>query len=104
MTVVGAPARKPKSQRQRIIEAADMVLSDGRRRLSRELLPELTKLGVIVGGKDPSGNLAAYLSREKERFHTDQKRGGWTLTRMMQKARPADVVATAGLFTNGRTA
>ena len=36
--------------RARIIAAAARVLSDGKRRLSRELLPELEQYGVVIDG------------------------------------------------------
>jgi len=79
--------------------ACDSILSDGRRRVSKEIVPELAKLGVSLNhSKDPAGLLASYLSREKNRFVSDVKQGGWTLTRLIHKARPTDVDASAGLF------
>lgn len=86
--------------RDRIILGCESILGDGKRRLSRELVPELAKLGVIVGGRDPVGNLAAYLSKEKDRFDSNTKQGGWSLTRLTRRANPGDVDASPGLFSH----
>jgi hypothetical protein len=34
-------------------------------------------------------------------FVSDVKAGGWTLRRLLKKARPGDVSASPGLFSNG---
>ncbi|HEV2700787.1 MAG TPA: hypothetical protein VGV09_04095 [Steroidobacteraceae bacterium] len=86
--------------RDRIILGCESILDDGKRRLSRELVPELAKLGVNVGGKDPAGNLAAYLSKEKDRFDSNIKLGGWSLTRLTRRANPGDADTSPGLFSN----
>jgi len=86
--------------RERIIAAAESVLSDGKRRVARELLPEMRKHGVILEGKNPYSNLSSYLSREKDKFVSDVKLGGWTLCRLAQKARTPDVGASRVLFNN----
>jgi hypothetical protein len=75
--------RRSNTLKERILDASEEILADGARRLSRDLLPELAKRGVRVGGKDPAANLASYLSREKERFVSDQRAGGWTLRQRM---------------------
>jgi hypothetical protein len=98
-TIAKTAGRFP-SQKERILTASEQVLSDGVRRLSRELLPEIEALGVTVGGKDPVTNLAGYLSREKHRFQSDQKAGGWTLTRLAQKAKPGNGDTLPGFFSN----
>jgi hypothetical protein len=90
----------PQTLRERIIAAAETVLSDGQRRFARELLPELLKYGVRLEGKNPAGNLASYLSREKDRFISDAKMGGWTLRVLAQKGRAPDVGASRALFSN----
>ena len=71
--------------RARIIASADLILSDGKRRLSRELLPELARYGVVVDGQNASANLSAYLSREKHLFQSSPSDGGWTLTRLARR-------------------
>jgi hypothetical protein len=86
--------------RDKIILGCESILDDGKRRLSRELVPLLATLGVKVGGKDPAGNLAAYLSKEKDRFDSNVKQGGWSLTRLTRRANPGDVGASPGLFSN----
>lgn len=75
------PDRRP--LKTRIIEAAEHVLSDGKRRFSRELLPELEKLGVVIEGRDPAANLSSVLSREKMTFSSSQSAGGWTLLHLV---------------------
>jgi hypothetical protein len=67
------------AQRERILDAAERILSDGRRRSTRDLLTELTRFGISPGGNNPVQNLSTYLSREKERFSTDARLGGWTV-------------------------
>ena len=89
--------------KERILNGAEAVLShDGQRRTSRELIAEMGKLGVIVGGVDPVATLSSYLSREKVRFDSDVKAGGWALKRQPKKAKPEDAGTTSGLlFNNG---
>lgn len=89
--------------KDKIILGAESVLQDGQRRLSRRLLADMEKIGVIVDGKDPVANLSSYLSREKDRFESDLKLGGWTLKRLTKKARPESVGALPGLSINDLT-
>lgn len=89
------------TKRERLIAAAEGILADGVRRYSRELVNELQAHGVEVGGKDPALNLSSYLSHEKEIFNSDQKRGGWTLVRLLKGARPDETGTLPGLFSNG---
>lgn len=86
------------TMKDKIINGSEHVLSDGKRRLSREIVADLAAIGVVVPGDDPAGYLATYLSKEKSRFTSDVKAGGWTLTRIVQKGRPGDVGASSGLF------
>jgi hypothetical protein len=72
------PIGKKSTKQQSIIEGCAAILSDGKRRLSRELLPELEKLGIIVGGKNPKSLLASYLSAAGG-FESVIKLGGWKL-------------------------
>ncbi len=91
----------PASLKSRIIEACEHILSDGERRLSRELLPELARRGVILEGSDPAANLSAYLSKERDRFTSNQKLGGWTLTRLTQRSNNAPSAVVAGTVKAG---
>jgi hypothetical protein len=89
-------------KRRRIVEAAAEILSDGRRRLSREMLTELLGRGVEVGGAPgkEAASLASYLSKD-DQFVSDIKAGGWTLKRFLQKAKPGNASTLPGFFTNG---
>src|SRR6266705_3479867 len=78
------------TKRDAILSTVELILSDGRRRTSRELLPELKARGVEIGGQDEVNNLAAYLSPEKDRFDSDRQKGGWGLIRHPKKASPRD--------------
>lgn len=98
VAVVAKKAGRQLYKKDQILDAAENVLADGVRRLSRDLLPEIEKQGVKIGGKDAVNALAVYLSREKHRFQTDQRAGGWTLTRFVQKRKPDDVGASSGFF------
>lgn len=73
------------SQRVQVTETCAEILSDGVRRLSRELLPLLEQRGIKLGGRNPKGLLATYLSKD-DRFISKQ---GWTL-------RQAPIVVTTG--------
>jgi hypothetical protein len=84
------------SKKDRILRASEHILADGKRRISRQLLSDLMLSGVEVGGSDPVLNLSSYLSREKDRFTSNLKAGGWTLVRLVQQARPVDVDASTG--------
>lgn len=86
--------------RERIIAAAESVLSDGKRRVARELLPEMAKYGVKLEGKNPQSNLSSYLSREKDKFVSDVKLGGWTLRSLAVQARALDAPTSRALFNN----
>jgi len=70
--------RRPSTQKDRITNACEIILSDGRRRMSRALLVDLRSRGIEVPGNDPATNLASYLSRD-ERFVSNKRLGGWTL-------------------------
>jgi gamma-glutamylcysteine synthetase len=83
-----------KSQKQRVVEAAEAILADGVRRYSRDVLREMEKMGITLTTQDPVGTLSVYLSREKDIFTSDVKAGGWTLRRLQKKARPEDVAAS----------
>lgn len=80
------------TKRSRIISACSEVLSDGQRRLSRELTAHLRQRGIEVR-KGPfdadkeAAALASYLSKEKDIFVSDVKEGGWTLKRMQEQER-----------------
>jgi len=95
---LGVKSGHIKSIKDQILDTTELVLEDGQRRDSRSLLTELAKRGVEVRGTDPMTNLASYLSKEKERFQSDRKLGGWTLTRLTKRARPSDALTSLGLF------
>ena len=88
------------TKRERLIAAVEGILADGVRRYSRELVNELQAHGVEVGGKDSALNLSSYLSHEKKIFTSDQKRGGWTLVRLLKAARPDAPGTLPGLFSD----
>jgi hypothetical protein len=106
--VLSAPQHATRSTgetvKELLLRTAAAILSDGRRRLSRELVHEMKRHGVYVPGEDQAGNLASYLSREKETFESNVKAGGWTLRQPQIKARPGEVGASSGLFSNGSEA
>jgi hypothetical protein len=97
---VTASMKKKLTKQQSIIEGCKAILSDGKRRFSRELLPELEKLGIHVGGKNPKSLLASYLSAADD-FVSDQKLGGWTLQSILRKGRQGEVAASPRLISNG---
>lgn len=66
------------TKKETILVTAAQILSDGRRRTSKELVDELKTRGVDIGGQDPVNNLAAYLSPD-ERFESKRAEGGWGL-------------------------
>lgn len=66
------------TKKETILSATAQILSDGRRRTSKELVDELKAYGVDIGGQDPVNNLAAYLSPD-ERFESKRSEGGWGL-------------------------
>jgi len=66
------------TKKETILSTAAQILSDGKRRSSKELLEELKARGVDIGGTDPVNNLAAYLSPD-ERFDSRRSEGGWGL-------------------------
>jgi hypothetical protein len=91
------------TKKDRILNGCEFVLSDGKRRISRQLVIELAEHGIRVGGENPgteAANLSSYLSREKDRFVSDVKLGGWTLRRLLQKGGPENVGASSGPYIN----
>jgi hypothetical protein len=92
---------KRETKRDQIINGVREILSDGRHRLSRELLGDLQQLGVEVGGSDPAALLSSYLSREKSFFESDLKAGGWALRQASSRVRSDDVAPSPDLFING---
>jgi hypothetical protein len=67
------------TRRDRVLDASERILRDGKRRGVQELLGELESMGVSPGGSEPAQTLSTYLSRDKERFSSDVRQGGWTL-------------------------
>jgi hypothetical protein len=96
-----------KTKRQRIIETTTEILSTGNRRSSQYLVAELESRGIEISGSDAkkkAGALSAYLSKEHGFFNSNVKLGGWTLSSLLKKARPADAPTSAGFFHNGSQA
>lgn len=93
-----AAASAAETVKDRVLGGAEAVLIDGKRRRPRQLLEEMAKIGVTVPGRDPAANLSSYLSREKDRFESDQGLGGWTLKRLTKKASPYDAPTPQGLM------
>ena len=91
------------AQRDRIVAAAEKILSDGRRRSTRELLVELSRYGISPGGDNPLQNLSTYLSREKERFSSDVRRGGWAVKWAATRVANSENVALASAHASGST-
>jgi hypothetical protein len=105
MSVTRGLADRGMTKQKRIFKATLEILSDGKRRLSRDLIPELEKRGVIVGGKNPKSLLASYLSTAPDVFESDVKLGGWMIRLgPAKKARPDEVAASSGLFSSGSEA
>jgi hypothetical protein len=78
--------RLRKSERMPIIErkpvdaAFDILAREGRPMHYRDILAELSKAGIIVGGRDPGTTLIAYIGRDR-RFTKAREtgRGFWKL-------------------------
>lgn len=83
------------TKKDRILETSQDILSDGKRRTSRELVEELKKRGVDIGGADPVNNLAAYLSPD-DRFDSKRSEGGWGLILPPKKGGPGDAPTSTG--------
>lgn len=66
------------SRRVQVTDACAEILTDGIRRLSRDLLPEFQARGIRLEGRNPKALVATYLSQD-ERFVSDQRLGGWAL-------------------------
>lgn len=66
------------TKQQQIIQGAIEVLVNGKILHTAELLSELQKQGIDIGGSNPEANLSAYLSKAKEVFKNDRKYG-WSL-------------------------
>jgi PIN domain nuclease of toxin-antitoxin system len=92
-----------KSKRERIVGAATEILEDGTRRSSRYLVDAIESCGVEISGNDQNKKaaaLSAYLSKDGA-FESDVKAGGWTLKRLLQKAKPGDAPTSTGFSFNG---
>lgn len=60
--------------------AYDMLSRKGTPMHYRELLEEVTKQGIVIGGNDPGTTLIAYLGRDKRFLKAPEKgRGCWKL-------------------------
>ena len=99
VSTVSAAVPMTMTKKDRIVTAVEQILADGKRRTSKELIGELTVLGVDVGGKDPVNNLGAYLS-PCTKFNAIRKKGGWGLA-PQKKASPNDAPTSKGLISNG---
>ncbi len=88
-------SRRQITKRQLITDAAEVILSDGVRRFSVELIKELHAQGIDVGGTNAKVNLASYLSKDN-RFESNKKAGGWTLTSASKMAKPNDAPTSLG--------
>jgi hypothetical protein len=94
-------AAKYPTKRDAILNGCLEILADGKRRFARDLLIELEKIGVRVGGKNPKSNLASYLSHFDE-FQADTKLGGWTLRSLIApKAKASNARTLPAFSTNG---
>jgi hypothetical protein len=71
----------PIIERKPVDAAFDILARDGRPMHYRDILAELSKAGVVVGGRDPGTTLIAYLGRDR-RFTKAREsgRGFWKLT------------------------
>ena len=70
----------PPIQRKPVDAAYDILARIGKPLHYRELLDEINKLGIVVGGRDPGTTLIAYLGRDS-RFTKAREvgRGFWKL-------------------------
>lgn len=89
------------TKQEAIISGCKEILADGKRRFSRDLLIDLERRGVMVGGKNPKSNLASYLSHD-DAFQADTKLGGWTLRSLIApKAKASSALTLPAFSTNG---
>jgi hypothetical protein len=70
----------PIIERKPVDAAFDILVQDGRPMHYRDILAELSKAGIVVGGRDPGTTLIAYLGRDR-RFTKAREagRGFWKL-------------------------
>lgn len=98
-----ARSHKASTKRERILNAAMEILSDGQRRFARALLPELVARGVKVSGRNEDiqrTNLAAYLSKSGK-FEASNKLGGWTIRKPADPKTKAGIAPTIPASSNG---
>jgi hypothetical protein len=65
--------------KKQVLEVARELVSKGPIN-SRGILNVLNKRGIVVGGQDPAGAVAAILSRSEE-FISDRDAGGWVFAK-----------------------
>jgi len=71
----------PTVERKPVDAAYDILVRGSRPMHYRDILTELSKAGIVVGGRDPGTTLIAYLGRDK-RFSKarEVRRGFWKLS------------------------
>ncbi len=86
-------ADSPNTVTSRVVAFIAERLSDGHPRQTIDLFDELKAAGISIGGKSPRVGLSAILSRRKDIFSSDRKRG-WALVRSAKMKEPV-VASTA---------
>ena len=92
-----SPASPPEAvtAKARIIASSFALLADGRYLHTRELLDELHKLGIEVGGKDQIQTLSALLSQDQSKRFVPNRKSGWSLKKASAEAVPLAPIAEA---------
>ena len=86
-----------RSKRDVILNACDLMLANGIRMTSRELLKGLKNQGIEVGGSDEVLYLSGYLSREKDRYEANRKLG-WKLIGSHKRVNPESAPTQSGFL------
>jgi len=67
--------------------AVDLIRAKGQPIHTRDLLPQMTQHGLIVGGRSPVANVSGYLCRDKKRLVSNRSLG-WSLVEWGSDAPP----------------
>jgi hypothetical protein len=78
----------------RAIRGVERALRNGQPKTARQLVQELAAMGVVIGGQEPSSNLSAILSQQREKFRNERGQGYFLVE--PQKTEPADAGTSAG--------
>ena len=89
------PSVRPPSYSEAVSDAIADILRDGEPKHRREILEQVEKKGIVVGGARPINNISARLSQDP-RF-SSAGNGNWKLTPapVSEREEPDDVIAMA---------